>query len=72
MARLWSSYSGRPFPMSGTQHSTPGPTRHKWEYYTDCTEQPTLPPDLDLGAANLVPMYMTQLAIKMGKTANIL
>jgi len=72
---LWSSYSGRPLPMSSTQHSTPDPvppTRYKWEYYVDRVEQPTFPPELELGAANIVPMYITHLAIKMGKISNVL
>jgi hypothetical protein len=61
--------------MNNTQHNIPEPlppTRYKWEYYVDRAEQPPLPPGLDLSAANIVPMYITRLAIKMGKISSTL
>lgn len=61
--------------MNPAQHSPPdslSPMRYKWEYYVDRAEQPTLPPELDLSPASMVPMYITHLAIMMGKIVNCL
>lgn len=71
--RLWSSFCGRPSLMRNIEYgvSSPSVIAYNWKYIAE-TSHMTLPLHAEFHVAGRVHTHLSELAVKMGKTSDML